>query len=203
MCPRIIDKQAKKKEILNAAMKVFARKGVANTKIIDVAMAAGIGKGTIYEYFKSKEDIFAEAFHYFMEQVDTVIAKRLYKIDDPMEKLAALISGWIEVMQDTSIDFIEIMMDFWAEGVRHKHKHTAFNLTEMYDKYRIMIVKILEEGISKGKIRHENTTIFASILIGALDGLMLQWIMDQNLFKFDEVADVLKKTFVEGLKKDS
>ena len=62
MSPKIIDKEAKKAEILQAAMQVFSRKGVAKTRMADIAVAAGIGKGTIYEYFRSKEEIFAAAF---------------------------------------------------------------------------------------------------------------------------------------------
>lgn len=202
MSPKLIDKEVKKQEILLAAMKVFARKGVANTKMADVAEAAGIGKGTIYEYFKSKKDIFAEAFSHFMEQVDTVMAKRLFKIHDPIEKLNAWITAWVEVVQNGSIDFMEIIMDFWAEGVRHKHKTTVFDLNKTYDEYRRMLVEILEDGISKDRFRPMNTTIVASILIGSMDGLVLQWIMDRNLFQFKEAADEFSISFIEGLKKD-
>lgn len=202
MSPKIIDKEAKKQEILKAAMKVFAQKGVTNTKMVDVAEAAGIGKGTIYEYFKSKEDIFTEAFHHFIEQLDAVMAKRMFKIYDPIEKLTALVQGWVEVVQDSSSDFMEIMMDFWAEGVRHKQKATAFDLNKMYEEYRRMVKEILEEGIAKDRIKPVNTTIAASILIGSLDGLMLQWILDHDLFQLEEVAKVLTKSFLEGLKID-
>lgn len=202
MSPMLIDKEVKKQEILLAAMKVFARKGVANTKMADVAEEAGIGKGTIYEYFKNKDDIFAEAFHHFMEQMDTVMAKRLFKIYDPIEKIAALIAGWIEIIQNNSSDFIEILMDFWAEGVRYKHQATVFDMKKLYDEYRKMVAEILEEGIAKGKIRPVNTTLTASILIAAMDGLALQWVLDHNVFQFNEVADALTKSFIEGLKKN-
>jgi AcrR family transcriptional regulator len=201
MSPKIIDKVVKKQGILRAAMKVFARKGVANTKMADVAEAAGIGKGTIYEYFKSKEEIFADAFGHFMEQVDAKMAKRLFKVYDPLEKLAALVDGWIEVMKDTSIDFMEIMMDFWAEGVRHGEQKPVVDLRKMYLEYRQMVKEILEEGIAKECIRPVNTTLAASILIGSLDGLLLQWIMDHDLFRLDEVAEALKTTFLDGLRK--
>ncbi len=203
MSPKIVDKKAKKQDILEAAMRVFARKGVAKTKMADVAEAAGIGKGTVYEYFNSKEDIFTESFRYFMLQVETVIARRLLKIYDPLEKLDAIIDGWVEAMQQSPTAFPAIMMDFWAEGVRHKENTAAFDLKEMYDKSREMMVRIIEEGIAKGIILPVNSTIAASILIGAMDGLMLQWIMDHNLFELNEAAEVLKKSFVEkGLKAD-
>lgn len=202
MSPKIVDKEAKKQDILEAAINVFAQKGVAKTKMADVAKAAGIGKGTIYEYFNSKEDIFAESFRYFMLQVETAIARRLFRIYDPLEKLDAIIDGWVEVVQQTSTAFLAIMMDFWAEGVRHEDKTAAFDLKEMYAESREMMIRIIEEGITKGTILPVNSTIAASILIGAMDGLMLQWILDHGLFEVDEAAEVLKKSFVEGLKRD-
>ena len=55
--PKIVDKEAKKLDIVHAALKEFARRGVANTKMADIATAAGIGKGTIYEYFKDKNEM--------------------------------------------------------------------------------------------------------------------------------------------------
>jgi AcrR family transcriptional regulator len=66
MAPIVVDKAKKKTDILNAAIEVFATKGVANAKMNDIAIAANIGKGTIYEYFSSKEDIFSTAFHVFL-----------------------------------------------------------------------------------------------------------------------------------------
>jgi TetR/AcrR family fatty acid metabolism transcriptional regulator len=199
MCPKIIDKQAKKQEILQAAMKLFAQKGVANTKMADVAEAAGIGKGTIYEYFKSKDDIFKEAFNHFMEHINAVMAKHLFKVFDPVEKLKAVIAGWVEVMKDTSIDFMEMMMDFWAEGVRQHKESCMFDLNYMYNEYRNMLVSILEEGVERGQIKSSNTKIVASILIGSIDGVMLQWFIDRKLFDLDEAAQVFTDTFLLGL----
>ncbi len=65
--PKIVDKEAKRKDILNAAIHVFVEQGAAKTKIADIAKRANIGKGTIYEYFSSKEDIFQESMVLFME----------------------------------------------------------------------------------------------------------------------------------------
>ena len=57
MSPKIVDKEVKKKEILESAIKVFARNGIANTKVIDIAIEADTSKGNIYTYFESKEEI--------------------------------------------------------------------------------------------------------------------------------------------------
>lgn len=202
MAPKIVDKEAKKHEILTAAMQVFAKKGVANTKMSDVAEAAGIGKGTIYEYYENKDDIFAEAFHHFMDVMENNMAKRLFKIQDPVKKLKEMIKSWVDAMKSHSFEFMEILMDFWAEGVRHKEKTTVFDLKKMYDEYRAMVAAILEDGISRGSIRKVNTKVMASIIIGSIDGMMLQWILDHDVFDLDEAADVLCKTIINGLKNE-
>ena len=199
MSPKVIDKNLKKIEILEAAMKVFAQKGIANTKMADVAKAAMVGKGTIYEYFKSKEEIVNEGYVYFMDKINTIMAKQLYKVFDPIEKLKAIMTGWVRLIEDTSIDFLGIMMDFWAEGIRRREEDSIFNLKQLYAENRQLIIEILEEGIAKGKIRAVDSTIAASIIIGALDGLFLQWLVDQDLFRFEESSEVFIKTFLQGL----
>ena len=73
MSPKYVDKEEKKRDLLKAAMRVFAQRGVVNTKMADIALAAGIGKGTIYEYFRSKEDIFAEAYHLVFQGIEEKI----------------------------------------------------------------------------------------------------------------------------------
>ena len=83
--PKIVDKEAKKLAILHAAMHVFARQGVVKTKMIDIARYAGIGKGTIYEYFRSKEEIFNSAFQYFFEDVEQALQQVVASKGDPVQ----------------------------------------------------------------------------------------------------------------------
>ena len=68
-------------------MQVFAQKGVVNTKMNDIAIIAGIGKGTIYEYFSNKEDIFQEAFNKVYHESELLIEEAIKSTDDPEEKL--------------------------------------------------------------------------------------------------------------------
>jgi len=202
MSPKIVDKENKRKEILFAAMNVFARQGVTKTKMLDIAREAGIGKGTIYEYYRNKDEIFFESFRFFMKQTDEIISKRLNKIQDPAARLEGWIDGWLESMAD-SIDLVSIMMDYWAEGIRNKNEDSVFNLQKIYGEYRETISDLLEEGISKGKFKPVNTAITASLLIGMLDGIALQWIMDREIFQFTDVSETLKNSFIKGLLKNS
>ena len=68
MAPRIVDREEKARQIIHHASVVFARKGYNATKIDDVAASAGIGKGTVYEYFNSKQDLFLAVFDAYIKQ---------------------------------------------------------------------------------------------------------------------------------------
>lgn len=193
-------KEEKKQEILTQAMKIFSRNGVKNTTMEEIAEGAGIGKGTIYEYFRSKEDIFAEAFGRYMEHLDESIAKRLYRVYDPIEKVKAVLSGFVEMMKDTHVDFIAIMVEFWAEGVQSKQRAPAFDLKKAYEDNRVMLASILQEGITAGSIRPMNASLTASLILGSIDGLMLQWFIDPNVFDLNALTDDLIDSFVQMLK---
>ena len=199
--PKIVDKEARKKEIIEAALKVFAKRGVANTRMIEIAEAAGIGKGTIYEYFTDKNEIFVNAFEHFINMMNSVMAKKVFMLKDPIDKLKALINGWVEIINEIGYEFIEIMLEFWAEGIRTKQNFTEapINMNKMYSEYRAFIKSILDEGVAAGQFREMNTMLTAAILIGALDGIMIQWILDKSIFSFNEAAEHLLDELLKGI----
>lgn len=202
--PKIIDKEAKKQEIVQAAITVFAQRGFANTKIADIARAANIGKGTIYEYFKNKSEIFENGFRYFMDAMETSIAKKIFKIIDPVEKLKAIFTSMTDFFQGETAEFMEIMLDFWAEAIRQKDEHTLvmLDLEKVYVDFRKMIGAVLEEGIRIGKFKPMNTFMVASLLIGMTDGLMLQWIMNRDLIDVKEAIRCLLDEILTGIYAD-
>ena len=200
MSPRIVDKEEKKRQIINAAMPVFARNGLYNTKMADIALAAGIGKGTIYEYFKSKEDIFVEAFEYFMKDMETEVAKKLYKLTDPGEKLIAIIEAFFGSFESFH-DSLYIMFDFWAEGIRKRDKRMEDYLKKVYHDYREFMAAILDEGKAKGIFREVDSNMIASSILGAMDGLILQWIIFGHGYDVHKALDEFKNMVLIGIKR--
>ncbi len=202
MTPKIVDKEEKKQQILEAAIRVFAKFGLPNTRMLHIAQAAGIGKGTIYEYFRSKEDLFIAAFNAFVKESNTRIEKRVRQIHDPEEKLRAYFRGWVEIADSDVMELADIMLDMWAEGIRSTEGKDKFNLKGMYENYREQIVQILDEGVRQKKFKPMDTTIVSSIIIGTLDGLFIQWIMDRHIFQIREAMETLERIIIEGLTED-
>ena len=201
--PKVVDREAKRHDIIQAAMKVFARNGVIKSKMIDIARTAGIGKGTIYEYFRSKEEIFAEAFQRIFADTDRMISEALESTDDPVEKIRRIVQASIVPFVRDNGEFVQIIMDFWAEGIRSKHPDVVkiINLEEVYARYRALIVNILEDGIQKKVFRKINTALVASLLIAGLDGFMLQWVMNPALFNFEEATETLLDCILNGIRR--
>ena len=167
----------------------------------DIAEAAQIGKGTIYEYFHSKDQIFIDAFFHVMKKTENIIKKRIESKADPIEKLRSLFDAWKEVFSSDFKDYMEIFLDFWAEGIRKKDEAATFSLKKIYDDNRKFTKDILDEGVAKGKFKPMNTLIVASIILGAMDGEMIQWITDPNIFELEESFDTMFEIILNGIKK--
>ena len=91
MSALIVDKTKKSEEIILAALKVFAEKGLSNSTIKEIAETAGIGKGTIYEYFKDKNEIIHNSFFYFQKFFEVDMGKILLSEEKGSSKLKNLI----------------------------------------------------------------------------------------------------------------
>ena len=184
-------------------MRMFAQNGVVKTKMTDIADAAGIGKGTIYEYFRSKEDIFAEAYSHIFMETEIRIAKVLESPIQPEEKLRMLMSVTIEeILSGDGGEFAGIMMSFWSEGIRNKNERIMeiIDLKKVYSEYRTLISGIIKEGIEKGQFRDIDIRVAASVIMGAMDGILLQYIMDRNIFTPEEAVSVMLDSFLRGIK---
>ena len=200
--PKIVDKEEKRGRILETAIKVFAERGVNNTKIADIAQAAGIGKGTVYEYFQSKDEIITATFRTFMNTVGEHIGWRWLHLRDPLEKLEAFFKAWGEVLDGEFQDYLEVILDFWAESIRQEKSSQAFDLSELYAEYRATLESVLREAIEAGEIKPVDTRIAASVLLGTMDGLLLQWIVDRSVFDIREAVEQLPGLMLEGIKVD-
>lgn len=199
--PKIIDKKEKKRHILKAAIRVFAKSGLAQAKIRQIAEAAGIGKGTIYEYFSSKEELFWMAFEVFAEETGQIIQRKIASVKDPAEKIRVYITSWAEMMNNEMQEFSNLMFEIWAESMRRDQKKGRTILAEMYAQYRLQIKSILDEGVSKNIFKPMNTMGVAGLIIGGLDGLFLQWLIDRDVFLLEESVHQFAHILVDGLMK--
>lgn len=190
----------KRTQILHSAIEIFAKKGLERGKIADIAKQAGIGKGTIYEYFKSKDEIFSAIENLFVNDTIAQVNRLVNSNKSPTEKIEEIVNYSIN-MHEVMGDAILIVSEMWAQHSRgqwHGHKNSIF--ADMYSSYHKVIKEILTSGIKIGEFREMNKDGVATMLLALIDGMIWQDVIFKNDEKFDQRKKEAIKSFMKGIK---
>src|SRR6266853_1444683 len=185
----------KRESILRAATRVFARNGYFNSKVADIAHAAGVADGTVYLYFKSKEEILHSIFDQNMAEAIAAGRVLIEKIRDPGEKLRRIAMLHLERLgadRDLAVVFqvelrgsTKFMREFSAAG---------------FAEYLSLLRQTFEEGQRRGVFRKDlNAKVVSKILFGALDEMATNWIISHRKYKLEPMAEVVMDVFLNGV----
>jgi len=192
----------KKQQILHAALEVFARQGLEKGKIADIAKEAGIGKGTIYEYYKSKEEIFRAIEEMFIVGTIEQLQMVANSDDSPTEKLKQVCGYSLDLHAHLG-DSILIISELWAQHSRGLlHGHDSNNFADMYDDYYKIIEDILKDGIAKGEFREMSIKGVTTLLLAMIDGVIWQSVIFKENEDFNERKKEAIKAFMNGIKNE-
>ncbi len=191
MCPVVVDRNAKREQIAQAALNAFSKKGYTATSVREIAAVAGVGKGTLYEYFRTKADMFLAATKCWLDQFETRFFSRLEEIDDPAQKLAALAQAFVELVDpldpmDARMSVEVIQQGILEDGVLFHRPH---EMREMMAGTRKLVEQILLDGISKSMFTPETARHVGKIavnLLGYLDGILLHAVVTKRDFDLKE-----------------
>ncbi len=195
------NREKKQAAILGAALAVFSEKGFAAAKIIDIAKAANVGKGTIYEYHKSKEDLFFALCRWYVDQMAKNAMVDAQSLGGDAEKrLRILITSLVNAFY-REIDSFALFLEFWAAaGNPATRDRFRSILLSVYDQLRNIIITLVDEGRETGIYRQDVDSLsIAAGLVGAMDGMMLQAWMDRD-FDVLPAADRVINTLIRGMK---
>jgi AcrR family transcriptional regulator len=203
MSARVVDKKEKKDQIIEAAIREFAGKGFSRTTINDIAKAAGIGKGTVYEYFSNKEEIVLETFRFFMHSMEPDFQAILISGAPAKEKLRQVLEGFSHFINlEYHQQLMELMFELWSEAIKDKgSKGLMFEeMIKFYHAYREIFADIIIEGMGDGSFRKDiNPRSAAAMIVGALDGLMVQWILERETLDFQDILKTVTITVLAGI----
>ena len=183
--------------ILRAAVKVFAGKGFFNSKVSDIASEAGVADGTVYLYFKGKDDILHSIFNRMMEVFIAEGKKELAGIsgfEDRIRRIAELHLERLGSDRDLAIVFqvelrgsTKFMQEFSAAG---------------FAEYLDLIAGTITDGQKAGVFRDDIKPVtVAKILYGALDEMVTNWILSGRNYPLAPMADEVLKVFFGGVLK--
>lgn len=203
MAPKFVDKRLKKEEIIKSAIRAFLKKGAHGTTISDISEEAGIGKGTIYEYFKSKEEIIFSTYEYFMRQFDADARQVMESAAGPEEKLEKVLMFFSNYIEGEGEEIMELLLDFWAIAIRESRTRGKLlaSMKEFYQGFRDMMSNILVEGMANGTFKKNiNPDKIATIINGAFDGILIQWILDRESVGYRETLMQIPDMIFNGIR---
>jgi TetR/AcrR family fatty acid metabolism transcriptional regulator len=185
----------KRESILRAATRVFARNGYFNSKVADIARAAGVADGTVYLYFKSKEEILHSIFDQNMTEAIAADRKLVDKLRDPREKLRRIATLHLERL-GADRDLAVVFQVELRGSTKFMEEFSAAGFAE----YLGLLRAIFEEGQRAGVFRKElNAKVAAKIFFGALDEMATNWIISKRSYKLEPMADVVMDVFLNGV----
>lgn len=198
MSPKYVDKGLKAKEIAMAALHVFSQKGYGAASIDQIAVVAGVAKGTVYEYFPSKDELYIAAVMVFVENFETGLAARMEPVDDPFHRLVEFIGFSIEACSMENRSSVRLLFDILQQSILENGVffHRKYLVREMMQGSRKMLTDILLEGVSKGIFQIQiarDAEKLAADIIAFLDGASLHRLITENYFNMPEQLSVAMK----------
>ena len=194
---KIIDKKAKKAEILEAALQVLGRKGIAGTKIQDIAEEAGIGKGTIYLYYRNKEEILQSILE---SHVDTSAqATHQFKESNQSaeQKVKTLLEGFAHSSEGNHYA-PGLHLEILAALLRNQGGEA---LGRGAVRFRDLLADLFREIQGEKQIQSLHLSL-ASALIGLLHGMMMLWSVNPEEFPLEETIKNTSDFIIRSLQND-
>ena len=185
----------KPQQIIDAAIRVFARNGYYNSRVSDVAREAGIAAGTIYLYFKTKDEILVTLFREKMAEWVALVRKAIAGERDPVAKIRKIVALHFKVIEEHP-DLAEVVQVELRQGQKFFRGASAHEISAYFD----VIQGVLEEGVAAGRIRHDlPVKIATKMLFGAMDQLATSWVLGKRAYRLSDAADAVATIFLKGV----
>lgn len=177
--PKIVDKAAKRQEILEAAIAVFVQKGYHAAKMADIAVEAGMGKGTLYEYFPTKDALPKEIFNLFFVGLEDKLTEIKQSNLSPVDIVIAGIR-----LSLTDIDEFVTVTPLCFELLGSKALNQSLGLSTFFEGWYKQLSQFFADAIVAGQKNGQispniNAKAFARMLVSAVDGLGMHYCMFQ------------------------
>jgi TetR/AcrR family fatty acid metabolism transcriptional regulator len=176
------DAKGKRVRILEAAEKAFARRGFYNARISEIASEAGVADGTIYLYFKSKDDLLISWFEWRMERVVLDLEDAVAGAASASDKVAAFIEAHLEMVAANPAA-AEVLTVELRQSTKFMKEYSA----PMFGEFLKLLAGIIAEGQKTGELDSEvPAPLAARAIFGAIDELALAWLLGSDIFERSE-----------------
>jgi len=185
----------KPQQIIEAAVRVFARKGYYNSRVSDIAREAGIAAGTIYLDFKTKDDILVTLFRDKMTEFVGALRKAIAGEPDAASKVRRLVSLHFSMLEENP-DLAEVVQVELRQG----QKFFRGASSQEIGAYFALIGSVLEEGVAERRFRSDlPVKVATKMLFGAMDQMATSWVLGKRGYQLVDTADAVAEIFLQGV----
>ncbi|MBM4277849.1 MAG: TetR/AcrR family transcriptional regulator [Deltaproteobacteria bacterium] len=192
---------AHRREILQAAERVFAAKGFFYTTMNEIAQVAEFGTGTLYNFFKSKEDLYFTLIDEKTDEINRLVKAELSQKTSAIERIKKIL-----VLQ---LEFIERNRDFFriytSEGSRFEWAIKDDCGKKIHDKmvdYIQLLAKTFEQGMKEGELKRMNPLDLAHAFEGIVHSFIFEWLISPESYSLISKADTILGIFLKGTEKE-
>jgi TetR/AcrR family fatty acid metabolism transcriptional regulator len=184
----------KRQRILDAAVRVFARKGYHGAKVAEIAARARVADGTIYLYFRNKEDILVSLFDKVMEEHIAAARVELQRARDAGEKLRIVAAHHLRLFSGNP-DLAVVFQVELRQSTKFLERFTASWLQD----YFAVLQEVIAEGQREGSIRADLPKKLATkALFGILDEMVTSWTLGPKEYDVGDLAEPVVDLFLRG-----
>ena len=184
-------------EILSAAEKVFAAKGFFPTTMSDIARKAEFGTGTLYKYFKSKEELYFTLIDEKVEEINRLVKTELSQKDSAVERIKKVVR--------LQFEFIERNRDFFRIYVSERSRFEwtvkddlGRGLHEKMVSYIDILSEVIRQGIQKGEFRSMDPKDLAHAFVGIVNSFVFEWLISREPYPLVSKLDTVLEIFFGG-----
>ncbi len=185
----------KYRRILDAAVAVFADKGFFNSRIADIADRADVADGTVYLYFKNKEEILMTAINTAFDAFMRYARTEVEKLPSPAERLRRLAFLHLNALGSNRNLAVVFQMEL-RQSTRFLSEFSHHHMVE----YLGLVRAAIGDGQASGVFRSDmSEKIAANCFFGALDEMVTSWVLSEHEYRLSNVADTVVDIFLKGM----
>lgn len=198
--PKIVDKESKRREIAAHAISLFAQQGFENTPVREITARAGIGKGTLYDYFKNKEEILGEIVQLIFREWNTLIQNKIADRDDPLDQLRFLLEEGVALGERFEQAMI-MYVDLWRRTVSKKGSD---EFTQNFQAYlmdaKANVCQIVKSAQHEGLIKADiDPHQLAFALVSLIDGICLHAMILKDKIDTKSMSTAIFEMLLTGI----
>lgn len=191
---------ANREEILSSAEKVFAAKGFFPTTMSDIAREAEFGTGTLYKYFKSKEELYFTLIDEKVEEMSRLVKAKLSQKTSAIERIKKVLG--------LQFEFIERNRDFFKIYISERNRFEwtvkddlGKGIQEKMVTYIYILVEVMRQGIKEKEFKPINPIDLAHAFVGIVNSFVFEWLISRETYPLVSKLDTVLEIFLGGAKR--